>query len=98
MMVELMTSQKAKIKVFKILRIWIEAVKHNNITEEVKEEFITFITQCGCSNIILGCTELPILYHTILNQIKSFNINIYDPLDSVINVLREQYQIERMKK
>lgn len=69
---------------FSYFRNWIEAVKQHNITEEIKKDFINYINNCECDNIILGYTELPILYDLCKNEITK---NIYDPLQCVINYL-----------
>lgn len=68
-------------------RSWIESVKQNNITSEVKNDFIEYINNADCDNIILGCTELPILYKECSSKISK---NVYDPLESVINYLKEK--------
>lgn len=68
-----------------LIRNWIEAVKTNNITEEIKKSFITKINSEN-SAVILGCTELPILYNLFKSDIKA---KVYDPLEDVINYIKE---------
>lgn len=76
---------------FKILRAFIESVKQNKISNDIKESFVSYINQIREKNIILGCTELPILYHESLNGKDLINKNIFDPLDIVIEVLKEKW-------
>ncbi len=67
------------------VREWIESVKTYTITSEIKDDFIHYINEeCNEQNIILGCTELPVLYKECKNRI---NKNIFDPLESVISKL-----------
>lgn len=44
------------------LRAYIEAVKQNTIDDAICRSFIDFIDRFGEDAVILGCTELPILY------------------------------------
>lgn len=73
-------------KDFSKIREFIETVKQNNISEEVKEEFIKYINKIECDSLILGCTELPVLYKECKSQI---NKKIYDPLQVAIDVLKK---------
>lgn len=43
------------------LREFIEAVKQDKITDDVKHDFSDYIDSIDCSPVILGCTELPLL-------------------------------------
>lgn len=43
------------------LREFIEAVKQDKITDDVKDDFSEYIDSIDCSPVILGCTELPLL-------------------------------------
>ena len=69
------------------LRYFIEAVKQNTISAEVMRKFQVFADGFGQKNIILGCTELPVLYSECMKNGLTFRSNIYDPLQSAINVL-----------
>lgn len=69
------------------LRYFIEAVKQNTISAEVMDSFCRFVDGFGEDNIILGCTELPILYSECLKHGYIFSRKIHDPLQSAINVL-----------
>ena len=72
---------------YKKFRDWIEAVKQQNITQEIKDDFIKYVNSSEYDNIILGCTELPILYNLCKDYI---NKKIYDPLDTVIEFLNQE--------
>lgn len=43
------------------LREFIEAVKQDKITDDVKDDFSDYIDSIDCSPVVLGCTELPLL-------------------------------------
>lgn len=76
------------------LRECIEAVKNQNYSEQVNNLF------CGLMNnasefhadaVILGCTELPILYNRLKNQIDN-NVPVYDPIDLALDFMHREYQ------
>ena len=67
------------------LREFIEAIKQNNIPRSVMEKFCSFVNSCSSASVILGCTELPILYNFCIQAGYTFNKKIFDPLQSVIN-------------
>ena len=66
---------------FFMLRNFIEAVKQNNFTDEVKAQFIRFVqcnkADCCGGGVILGCTELPVMYNKCKAELGG--INFYDP-------------------
>ena len=76
---------------YPILRSWIESVKQNNFDEQTLLRFIRFLSGFPTSNVILGCTELPVLvsaarqYPVLLEQIEQYCF--WDPLESVLNSL-----------
>lgn len=72
-------------KEFSKIRSFIEAVKQNNINEEIKCEFIKYINGIESDSLILGCTELPVLYKECEEKC---NKKIYDPLQCAIDVLK----------
>ncbi len=74
------------------LRIFIEAVKKNNINTEIIESFAEFISKAPCKSIILGCTELPVLYDLIKSQDNKLNKIVYDPLQCGIEILKESLE------
>lgn len=73
---------------FSILRNFIEAVKQNNITPEILEEFQTYINNAPSDVVILGCTELPVLYSNCRDKI--INKKIYDPLTCALSAIKEK--------
>lgn len=80
------------------LRLFIESIKQNNLTDDIKHEFIDYVNDCTQETVVLGCTELPVLYAECLKSIGNgggyqFEKKVFDPLQSAINVLRgEIYQ------
>lgn len=70
----------------KTIRTWIEAVKTENITKKIKDSFIEKINN-EKDPVVLGCTELPILYEACKKEVK---IATFDPLESVIKVIKEK--------
>ncbi len=64
---------------------YIEAVKQNKISDADIQGFKNFILKHGKTPIILGCTELPVLYDYFKNDIQNI---IYDPIDTVIEHIK----------
>ena len=75
---------------YTILRDVIESVKQNNYTKETKEKFLKLVNRS--EYIILGCTELPILYDKYKDDIKI--TKAYDPLKLALEKLHEEYENE----
>ena len=73
---------------YQTLRDIIEAVKQNNYTVEAKEKFINLVNRS--KYVILGCTELPILYDKYKEDIKVDKI--YDPLRLALEELHKEYE------
>lgn len=73
----------------KKIRSFIEAVKQNKIDETVQKNFADFINNINCTEIVLGCTEMPIIYSQIKDNI--FNKNIIDPLSCALSRFKERY-------
>ncbi len=72
---------------YKTLRSVIEAVKQDKYTNKTRKEFLSLINRS--KYIILGCTELPILYD---KYIKGINIKkAYDPLKIALEELKKEY-------
>ena len=67
---------------------FIETVKQNKITEKAVDDFARFLADSNAENIVLGCTELPVLYEKCLRRNLNFNKKIFDPIDSVIKYLK----------
>ncbi len=40
--------------------------------------------------VILGCTELPVLYQHVRKEAKEGGVKVYDPLEEVIGMLKEK--------
>lgn len=76
---------------YALLRTWIEAVKQNAYTKKILQSFESVIDECESSSLILGCTELPILYRKACETGWKPKIKIFDPLESVIKVLKKEY-------
>lgn len=74
---------------FLVLRRMIEGVKQKKIDDELIREFIEYINCSQQPNVVLGCTELPILYEACGEQKNKIKKKIYDPLDSAINKIKE---------
>jgi aspartate/glutamate racemase len=73
------------------LRSLIEAVKHNEITEDVCRRFVQLLkkqAKAACSNdVILGCTEFPCIYTKALPLLEGSGLRIWEPLQEAINIL-----------
>ena len=67
------------------IREYIEIVKQNKMSEENIKQFERFVNVQPNTSIILGCTELPVLYA----QCSKINKKIFDPLQSVITYLKK---------
>ncbi len=69
------------------IRKYIESVKQQRITKEVKQDFINFVNNIDDDNVVLGCTELPVIYGECRDYIEK---KVYDPLEFVIEELKEK--------
>jgi aspartate racemase len=77
---------------FPKLREFIEVVKQNKpINSDVKKDFIDLINEQKDGTVILGCTEFPVIYKYVKEEIKNENITIYDPLDVAILKIKEGF-------
>lgn len=75
------------------IRELIEAVKQNCVSEAVTGKFLSMLRECGYTDIILGCTELPVLYQHVRKEAKEGGVKVYDPLEEVIGMLKEKKKI-----
>ena len=78
---------------FPVMRDFIEAVKQDKCTEEIKETFVNFARHKkieGGGNYILGCTELPVLYDKCKDRLEG--MNFYDPMIIVLEKLRAEFE------
>lgn len=82
---------------FPQMRRLIEAVKQDKITASVKEKFLQMLQECGYQDIVLGCTEFPVLYDMIGGKLDGIGIHVYDPLETVLSLFITQYKQKRGK-
>ena len=75
---------------YTLLRNCIEAVKQNKYSDSVKESFQKLLSEHDVP-IILGCTELPILYEKYKDGV---DVTVYDPLLIALKKLKEEYENE----
>lgn len=71
------------------IRGYIEAVKQNAFTDEVMQDFYRFLNGIECENVILGCTEIPVIYEKLNEKPQK---KIFDPLQFAIDELKAKYQ------
>lgn len=73
-------------KEFEKLRYFIEIVKKN--TDNDGSEFVNYISAYGIHDVILGCTEFPVLINRVIDK-KSIPFNFYDPLEICLDYLKK---------
>ena len=79
---------------YKEIRSYIEAVKQNKYNEQICRDFIYFLKKFPTKNIILGCTEFPVLLKYIKANCSDYERKVleeyafYDPLEVVLNKLK----------
>lgn len=79
---------------FTKLRSYIEAVKTNNYNDDVLHGFANFLKEQPSNNIILGCTEFPVIYDRMkqwMGVADLYGISVYDPLESALKVLHQEF-------
>lgn len=77
---------------FASLRYYIEAVKTNIYSPETLSGFIDFLNQQPSGNLVLGCTEFPVIWSKIKAQVEyETRLTVYDPLESVLDVLHAEF-------
>lgn len=74
------------------IRFFIEAVKRNQVSDEVLDRFIGFVTTQESKNIILGCTELPILYERLKGNKSIESIRFFDPMELVLHTIANLWE------
>lgn len=77
---------------FEKIRFFIEAVKQNKLSVDVCEQFIKFVDSFDCHNIILGCTEFPLLIKYMKNNGFGQWVDerqFIDPIDIIINYVKD---------
>lgn len=70
----------------KRIRGFIECVKQNNVLDDDLTEFRHFLNEGGLP-VILGCSELPVLYRKCREQGLDVGHEIIDPLQSAIDII-----------
>ncbi|MCM1234994.1 MAG: aspartate/glutamate racemase family protein [Ruminococcus flavefaciens] len=84
-----------KIDYFEEIRYFIEAVKRNQINEETADRFMNFLDGFSIRDVVLGCTEFPILVHYMKEKYKCQSLDkiekyhFWDPLDVTIKRLKQ---------
>lgn len=76
---------------YPLIRSFIEAVKQKKITESSLQQFASYISGFEHQMIVLGCTEIPILYQMCKKKGYIKMENIIDPLQCAIDILTQQY-------
>lgn len=75
---------------FAEMRCLIESVKQNSCTLLMQKRFIDLVTKeivaTNCSNVILGCTEFPVLYDLTKDAFNT-SIRFWNPLTETLNVI-----------
>ena len=74
------------------LREFIEAVKQDKMDDVVCSKFKAFIENFSEQNVIMGCTELPILYRETVSRGFAPAKDIYDPLQTAIDITVSEYK------
>ena len=80
---------------FDEIRYYIEAVKRDKFDkkEDMKQMFLSFLSRYKCKNVVLGCTEFPVLIDQLWGgRGKGCNYRFYDPCQSAIDYLRRSIE------
>lgn len=83
--------EKDRSEYFERIRYFIELVKQKKLSKSVCEEFALFLNEHACNDIILGCTEFPVLVDYINGIDKTIlsEFTFWDPLEAVLEKLKE---------
>ena len=76
---------------FEELRFLIEAVKQNQMDDAALTRFICLMNRQSCGDVILGCTEFPLLRARLGDREKELTVRLHDPLQAVMGVLKSMY-------
>jgi len=82
---------------FRELRYFIESVKQDRLTDDCIENFLAFIKRQPTDFLLLGCTEFPVLFERIRDHKDIAQIHVFDPLESILKRLREEFIRQQMK-
>ena len=74
------------------IRYFIECVKQNKYDNELKDRFLRFLDGYDVDNIILGCTEFPVLLRHI--DMGEEIYNFYDPLTYAIQEIHRKLSLK----
>lgn len=74
-----------------LIREMIESVKQCKINAEIIRKFLNLIEEFPQQHIVLGCTELPVLYDVATNEGYSFDKIILDPVTIAIDALKTEW-------
>lgn len=80
---------------FSQLRFFIEAVKTNTYNDKILADFARFLKSQPSNNVILGCTEFPVIYDHLKKQLgvsALFGVNAFDPLEASLKKLRLEFE------
>lgn len=80
---------------FKQLRFFIETVKTNCYSKEILDGFVEFMREQPSKNLILGCTEFPVIYDKVIKNSSEgelSDIRVFDPLESVLRQLHTEFE------
>lgn len=77
---------------FEELRYLIECVKQDAIDEETVRRFIALLSRQRSDNVVLGCTEFPILRNALGQRERELPVRLYDPLEETLDVLKARFQ------
>lgn len=89
------TSESPDESFYPVIRSFMEAVKQNRITKQTIKEFLSFLDHFNSNNIILGCTEFPVLIKYIMDNGSDNDIhyltryNFLNPMNLTIKYLKE---------
>ena len=78
-----------------LIRTFIESVKQNRISDQIMDDFVIFLDQVNSQNIILGCTEFPVLVNHIScngseeNKEKLKKFRFFDPMTLIVKHLKK---------
>ena len=61
------------------------------MNDAIRDSFKNYLEQSIADQVILGCTELPILYAECLRRGRTIDKTVIDPLQCAIDVLVKEY-------
>ena len=76
------------------IRYFIECVKQNTLSEASAERFIAFLNHFSVADVVLGCTEFPVLVNYI-RKLGTFDrktgqcFHFFDPMEMTIQYLKK---------